>query len=141
VNSTESRWMRILRYDTHDLDGLHAAERNADLQWRGNYADGRHKEAGDGWEVAGIRYMDKIDSRLGSYWESGKLEEEKAREISSFQDCPVVRKMFAKMEETELTDQAFMAQADFEIHSKAYRVNFGKGSSSGREKLKELYKK
>ena len=141
MNSLESRWLRIKRFDQHDLDAMHSVERDADLKWREHYPNGRYADAGDGWEVAGVRYMDKLDRRLGPYFDSGKLETEKAMEILNFQNCPVVRRMFAKMEATELADQAYLAQADFEIHSKAYTPNYGKGSSANRDKLAALYQK
>jgi len=139
VNSIEGRWLRIKRFDTHDLDGLHAAERNADLKWNENRNDPAKR--GDGWEINGIRYMDSLDRRLGPYFDSGKEESEKAREIAMFQACPVVRRCFAKMDQTELSDQAYIAQADFEIHGKAYTPNFGRGSSDNKARLAALYAK
>lgn len=141
MNNIEARWLRIKRYDGHDLEALHSAERNADLAWREHYSNGRYKAAGEGWEVAGIRYMDSLDKRLGPYWDSGKLSDETSREIALFQACPVVRRLFAKHASTELTEQAFFAQADFEIHSKAYMPNLSKGTGDNKRALAALYAK
>lgn len=140
MNSIESRWLRIKRYDAHDLDALHAVERNADLKWNENREIGGSAR-GDGWDCEGIRYMNALDKRLGPYWDSGKEDSEKAREVALFQACPVVRRLFAKMDTTELSEQAYLAQADFEIHAKAYTPNFGKGSGANRDKLKALYER
>ena len=139
MNEIEGRWLRVKRYDVHDLEGLHAAEREADMKW--NERDKSREERGEGWEVAGIRYMGSLDRRLGPYWTDGKEEAERAREIAAFQACPVVRRLFAKMADTELSAQAYMAQADFEIHSKAYTPNFGKGSGENKARLAALYGK
>lgn len=141
MNSIEARWLRVKRYDSHDLDGLHAAERNADLVWRQHYSNGRYKEAGEGWEVAGNRFMTALDKRLGPYFDPGKLSDETSREIALFQACPVVRRLFAKHASTELNEQAFFAQADFEIHAKAYMPNLSKGSSDNKSRLAALYAK
>jgi hypothetical protein len=138
MNDTEARWLRIKRYDDHDLDALHAKERDADLQHKENYSYGRYQEAGDGWLTAGVRFMDDLDRRLGAYWDKEKPLDERNLEIDRFKACPVVRKWFAKMDSTELSEQAFLAQADWEIKSKAYMPNTGKGSTETKSKLAKL---
>ncbi len=139
MNSVEQRWLRIKRWDEHDLGGLHEAERNADLQWLEHYRQGRYAQAGEGWYIAGARYMAKIDSRLPPYWDSGKTAEEAAREIVLFLDCPVVRRQFAKLRESPKNEREFLATADFEILKSAYTPNFSKASGDNKRKLAAIY--
>lgn len=123
MNERESRFLRIKRYSDDDIEQLHHKERNA----------------GKDWLIAGVQAMNLLDARLGSYYEAGKPEEEKAREIAAFQACPVVRREFAKLDATELDELPALHLADWVIYKHGYTPNFGKGSGFNRDKLAALY--
>lgn len=125
LNERESRFMRIKRYSEDDIAQLH------------------HREitAGKNWLAVGVQFMGQLDSRLGSYWESGKAPEEIQREVSSFQSCPIVRREFAKLDATDLDEVPAVHLADWAIFRSAYTPNFGKGSGENKRKLEALYAK
>lgn len=139
MNEKESRFLRLKRYSEDDIENLHNRERNAEARWA-EFREDRQKR-GDGWFCEGIRFMTLLDIRLGSYWDQGKMDEEKAREIATFQACPVVRREFAKLDATDLDELPALHLADWAIFKGGYTPNFGKGSGENQKKLKVLYER
>ncbi len=125
MNERESRFMRLKRYAEDDIEALHHKER----------------EAGKNWLEVGVRYMDQLDSRLGPYFDSGKLHDEQAREVAAFQSCPVVRRVFAQLDATDLDEIPAVHQADWKVWKQGYMPHLGKGNGDSQRQLAAIYTK
>lgn len=142
MNAEEARLLRIKRYSSEQVAELHEVERLADIKWRES-ADKAWGERGDGFTMAGLRFMARLDNLLGPYWIDGKESGDQAREIANFLEHPAVRRALAKYraspeDEPELTAVHLL---DWSAWKDGPQIHHGKGDGGNQRKLAEIYKR
>ena len=125
MNVYENRFIRIRRFSEEQIGALHDCER----------------AAGSDWPIKGVQKIVEIERGLPPFWDSGKEETEKAREIDQFLNCHAVKKAFAKMKaSTEVSELVDVHSADWSVWKSAPMPYTAKGSGANRDKLSPLYK-